>query len=153
MKIVEVTRPDGHVQYFESLGEGYSPIGGGFVIKSFGKSSTVKEVDSVPQAFQVGFCFIDDSPKWKCVCDPLDRWNGWAKPYIMVEEAQAFIANLLCDDYSAGSCIMPDGSIKIVMGADEDEPEVTIIPQEEIIGHKVYDLGGMGWVFDFNLTK
>lgn len=147
-KLVEVTRPSGSKEYYERVqGGGFAAIGGGWVIHSFGPGAKVKNIDKIPQRLEAGVCCLDDSPVWKCLCNPHDRWNGWARPYLYAEDVQRFMKY---NEGLEGSEIQPDRSLKIVeTEGNEDGPVINIIPVTIENGREVYYLGDLGWIFDF----
>jgi hypothetical protein len=146
IKYIEVTRTDGTIQYFETVNTGgYAPVGGGFVIRSFDPTSKVKEIDAMPENYQIGMCGFDGA-QYKCVCDPNDRWNGWACPYIFVEDIEKFLQYIKVEEYEK-SCI-EDGKLKIVNTFPEQE-SIEYIEKETLLGIEVYNVGDLGWCFDF----
>lgn len=77
MTYIKVTREDDTIQYFEQSEHGFNPVGGGFVIKVLNHVKSVELVEDLPRAWQSGFCGFD-KPEYRCLCNPVDRWNGWA---------------------------------------------------------------------------
>lgn len=158
--IAEVTRPDGNVEYFERSNDGgYFPVGGGFHITAFGKGSTVRMIDAIPETLQNGFCSLDDGPMWKCLCNPNDRWNGWAKPFIYASEIESFLKTVCNDDFIAKIADSSEDLTIIDKSYSEEEPTVYSIRVQlkhyagEKIGVLVYDLSELGFVFDFYSEK
>lgn len=144
---IEVTRPNGIVEYFESIpGHGYSPVGGGQLVASFNKLARIKIIDSIPENFQMGMCGFDE-PMYRCICDPNDVWNGWAKPYIFADDIEKFLNDIRVNEYEK-SC-MEDGKLKIVSEYEDDKPTTDYVEKQILFGIEVYNVGGLGWTFDF----
>jgi hypothetical protein len=56
--------------------------GGGFIcwvdLTQFVKTT-------LPEGMQPGYARFEDGPFHACLCNPYDRWNGWAKPHFSKE--------------------------------------------------------------------
>jgi hypothetical protein len=144
-KILQVTYK-GETRYFEESPSGsIFPYGGGFqtIIPA---GAEVKEVDSLPNESMWGYCSIDGGPKFKCKCNPLARWNGWAMPQILASEIPAFIAYINGDgDNFVHAKLEGD---ELVLHNDDTlsgHYEATRIPCND----GLYDFSWAGWCFDF----
>lgn len=144
--LFEVTRPNGSVQYFHKWDEQYFPIGGGFSVSKFADGSTVKEVDAIPTRFTDGVCYFEDGPKFRCICDMNSNWNGWALPFMHASEAKRFIRSLKNKSHIVGTTLMIDVSDS----SDNDFEKIELSAME---GYPVYDLGNLGWCWDFKKRK
>lgn len=59
--------------------------GGSFATNIFKDSNVIVPLNRLPINNQKGFASCDDTPYWECICNPDDRWNGWAKPMFSKE--------------------------------------------------------------------
>jgi hypothetical protein len=145
-KLVEVTI-EGSKSYLECFTDAkghvtYAPYGGGFVINGLPENAIVKEIDALPDNKVIGFCSIDGGDKLKCVCNPKDRWNGWAKPFIFASELPKFLKPFEGDDYYNVSM---DGTTIVISNNEYPDEDVDRI---ELV-NGFYNLGLLGFVWDF----
>ena len=87
-----------------------------------------------------GFAYFEDSPMYPAVCNPKDRWNGWAKP--------KFIREVILEILKANDYIIlteDDASIKYVdkNADDEEEPQYILKSTDNL-----YSFDGWCWDFD-----
>jgi len=119
----------------------YAPYGGGFLM-TLPSRAIVREIESLPDNKVLGYCSIDDGERIKCVCNPLDRWNGWAKPYIFESELPKFLKPFEGDDYYH---VTMDGTT-IVIKCDEEESRIELV-------NGFYNVGNEGWIWDFETEE
>jgi len=148
-QLVKITRPDASVFYLDRITNNdgsvdYAPVGGGFVRKGLDSSLTVEEVDALPDNKVLGYCSIDGGERLKCVCNPRDRWNGWAKPFIFESELPKFLKPFEGDDYYK---VTMDGTTIVVRNVEEEEDE-----RIELI-NGFYNIGLMGFCWDFETEE
>lgn len=147
MQLVEVTRPDGVVQYFNRHENGmYSPVGGGFEVM-ITQFKSIKDIKRLPEVYTMGRCGFDnfDEKNFRCLCNELDRWNGWAKPYILAEDIEKFV-NAYEDDESWTTRLLKNGTL-VLTDVEYGEMSDKVKP-EMVNGHKVYNVN-FGWCWDF----
>ena len=69
-------------------------IGGGFEYKV--SAAKCQKVKSFPESEFTGFAYFEDGPKYQAICNPMNRWNGWAQPKFTKE---IIFQILNADDY------------------------------------------------------
>lgn len=93
----------------------------------------------------------DEDTNMRAFCDPNDRWNGWARPYIHFEDIAKCIMLVEWKDADGDGRFyeMIGDKLKAwtIYGGELDVEE--LIEPTEIEGEKYYYLGDEGLVFDF----
>ena len=74
------------------------PRGGGFV--GTVKTSALEMVDAWESSVVEGFTSIDGGVMYPCMCDPDNRWNGWACPTFSRETIKRVIAEIASQEGS-----------------------------------------------------
>lgn len=151
LQLVKITRPDASVFYLERMSNNdgsidYAPVGGGFVLTNLNPAYTVEEIDALPDNKVLGYCSIDGGEALKCVCNPRDRWNGWAKPFIFESELPKFLKPFEGDDYYKVSM---DGTTIVIANNEYPNEDVDRIELKD----GFYNIGLMGFCWDFETEE
>jgi hypothetical protein len=147
----EILRKDGTKNYatrWNDSGEYY--LGGsGFGYKSFDCIS-ITPIESVPTNNKIGVVSFDgDETYFKALCDTNHTWNGWACPFIHVDDVERLCRYISSDDYCTYT--YEDGVVNVVYLDDEDCND-TIEPYI-LDGVLYYYFGGEGLCFDFETAN
>jgi hypothetical protein len=146
MKYIKVTRINGEVHYYERspFADGYNPVGGGFMVTKFGGVKTIEEVDEIPvDNLTTSVCFDgEECSSYKAVVDLNDRWNGWMKPWIHIDDAKKLCRELTWDDETYA---FTNG--KVTYKHHEDEDLDSTFESKEIDGETYFYFGNQGLVF------
>lgn len=103
------------------------PVGGGF--ETYLPKRDCATVDKLPAQILPGKASIDGGTEYPCLCNPHDRWNGWAKPYF----DEATVKQILAD---YDDCQLMDRTEDtMLIGLDEHNTTEVIRTQ-------------YGWTFD-----
>lgn len=128
--------------YYESWKKGeYAPVGGGFVRHSFPEDVVITPIKSLPNDLLVGRCSIDGGREYACLCNPVDRWNGWAKPLLFANQIPLLREELDGDGDNFYHTSMEGDTLVI----KNDDGEVEKIACED----GLYDFSNLGWCWDF----
>lgn len=92
-----------------------------------------------------GSLFIDDSKQFKGLTNLKRNWNGWAVPFIHIDEVESFI-----NEFSDGKILFLDSFKNLIFSDDGD---IIVIEQTEIEGEFYYSLEDLVWCFEFTTTK
>lgn len=141
----EVKRRDGVLQYATKTDAGYLLYGSGFLIREFDAES-VTPVDKVPKRYVEGIAHFEHELSFKAVCDLNERWNGWYKPFIHHSQIKKLVKHMQWDIFS---CSLDDNGNFLYT----DEEESGTIAPKLINGDLYYNLGEMGWTWEFKIKK
>lgn len=155
MQYARITRMDNVVEFFQVVDKQnmeLAPVGGGRCLTpNMNTVKSVEFVDQLPEEYVSGYASIDGyERKWRAIQQKHASWNGWACPYILADDINNFLQDISVSEYSK-SHIDENKTLYIIL---EDEPnQVDIIVPENINGLKVYNVGLLGWCFDFDFEK
>lgn len=142
----KVIRPNGQIHYATKHNECYFLNGSGFGYTNLDAVS-ILPMDGCPPTDEsiVYVCFDADSKNsFKAIVDKHNRWNGWERPFIHVDDAFRMMKYITRDGDWVTYTI--DGEDIIVKEPDYDE--YTRIEPVTKNGEKYYYFGDMGWVFE-----
>lgn len=147
-----VERKDGKIQYATKAGDGGFLLWGvGFSKRLSAKSITPIE-GAPPSVYMEGYASFDglEETYFKCIQDENDWWNGWAKPYLLEEEVERFVAWANQEPYEVA---LDKEKNNLTIADCESGEDADVIHMEEIEGKSVYNVGWMGWCWEFSKEK
>lgn len=147
----KVTRPNGVIQYATKNGESYFLGGSGFGYSQL-EAISIEPIEALPSELRKGFANFegDEATNMRAYCNPHRTWNGWAMPYIHVDDIPKFISLASWEDHIFK---MEGDNLRVVQLYDGEVENDDIIEPRIFDGEKYYYLGDEGLVFDFEPTK
>ncbi len=106
------------------------------------------EQTEFPTEMKEGFARIEDGTFYPCLCNPVQRWNGWACPYFTKEVMDKVLEE--CGEMvSVGTEELEDETVhnymwKINEPYDDDTPDVCVYVDKSTGLHYLD-----GWCWDF----
>jgi hypothetical protein len=155
MQYARITRTDSVIQFFQVIDKQnmeLCPVGGGRCLTpNMNTVKSVEFVDRLPEEWIIGYASIDGyENKWRALHQKHASWNGWACPYILADDIKNFLKDIAVESYGKSN-IDENENLNLIL---EDEPDqVDIIMPENINDVKVYNVGSLGWCFDFEESK
>lgn len=147
----KVTRSNGAVQYATKTNDIYYLGGSGFGYKSLDAIS-IEPIEAIPSDVVKGIANFegDEATNMRAYCNPHDTWNGWAKPYIHIDDIPKFISLASWEDHIFK---MEGDNLRVVQLYDGEVENDDLIEPTIFEGGAYYYLGNEGLVFDFEQIK
>jgi len=128
----------------------YAAGGGSFGGHIDKEGKKIEKVDRIADEKVPGYASIEDDRSFPCMCNPMDRWNGWNKPFFTEEVFKDVL------DYYDLIKVGDDGDYEMYHNRHEVEEDPDF-DKEEASAPVYRDSDGLytidGWIWTFQAAR